>query len=67
MQEQAKLTLGDFIDEVSGHIQLTQGKLVMVSVIQYIQQIRVERVDIIHLGKIIQYLCIARKFQVSSL
>ena len=47
-------TLSHFADEVAGHVELAQRKLEVVLVVQHIEQIRIEGVDVIDLGEVIQ-------------
>lgn len=44
------LTLRQFVDEVARAVELPQGQLVVVLVIQHVEQVRVEGVDVLHLG-----------------
>ena len=50
-------TLCDLVDEATSGVELAQGQLVVVSVIQHIQQVPKEGVHVVHLGKILQDLC----------
>ena len=47
-------TLSNLANEVAGHVELAQGKLEVVLVVEDIQEVRIEGVDVIHLGKVIQ-------------
>jgi hypothetical protein len=42
---------------MSGHVDLTQGELVVILVVQDVHQIGVERMHIVHLGKLGEHLC----------
>ena len=44
-------TLGDAVDEAARDRELAQRQLVVVTVVQHVQQVRVERVDVIHLSQ----------------
>lgn len=49
-------TLRYSVNEVPCHVELTQCQLVMVTVIQHIQEISIERMNIINLWEVFQYL-----------
>eukprot|EP01085_Mycamoeba_gemmipara_P002450 Mycagemm_TRINITY_DN7815_c0_g1::TRINITY_DN7815_c0_g1_i1::g.2450::m.2450 type:complete len:176 gc:universal TRINITY_DN7815_c0_g1_i1:531-4(-) len=52
--EQAKVLLAEIIDEGTCSIKLPQGKLVVVAVVEYIDEISVEGVDVIEYGELVQ-------------
>lgn len=56
-------TLRDSVNEISSHVELTKSQLVMITIIQDIQQISIERMDVVHFGEIIQYLYIEQQVQ----
>ena len=49
-------TLRHSVYKVSGHVELSKGQLIVVSIIQNIQQISIERVNVIYFWEVIQYL-----------
>ncbi len=51
--EQSNVVLGHVIDEVSGSVDLTQGQLVVVPVIEHIHEIGVKGMDIVELRKFV--------------
>lgn len=56
LQYIASQTLRHSVYQVPGHVELSKGQLIVISVIQDVQQISVERVNVIHFWEIIQYL-----------
>ena len=46
-------TLGDLVDEASGNIQLSKGKLVVISVVEDIQEVGVKWMYVVHFGEFI--------------
>lgn len=44
---QPNIILGQVVDDVTGCVQLTQSKLVMILVVQNVQQVRKERVQVL--------------------
>ena len=56
LQYIASQTLRHSVYQVPGHVELSKGQLIVVSIIQNVQQIRVERVNVIHLWEVVQNL-----------
>lgn len=59
----SRYTLRDSVNEISSHVELTKSQLVMITIIQDIQQISIERMDVVHFGEIVQYLYIEQQVQ----
>eukprot|EP00955_Chlamydomonas_euryale_P047420 353683-Chlamydomonas_euryale.AAC.1 len=47
-------TLCDLVNHVAARVHLPQRQLVVVLVVQHIEQVRVERVDVLNLGKFVE-------------
>ena len=47
-------TLGDLVDEVACSVQLAQGQLVVVTVVQHVEQVAEEGVHVVQLGEVLQ-------------
>lgn len=52
--EETHIVLGDIVDEVESDVDLTEGQLVVVLVIEDVHKISIERVDVIQLGEVCQ-------------
>ena len=71
--QQADVVLGHVVDEVLGRVDLPQGQLVVVSVVEDVHEVGVERVDVIQLGKLVQdggklvVECLLRELYLSSI
>ncbi len=40
---------------MSGHVELTESELVVVLVVEYVHQVRVERMDLFEFREVLQY------------